>query len=673
MRKMFFLILGLLLLLPTSHAQDAPLEPVAQYLNWGGLLDGVWSPDGTQVAISSTHRAGVFGASDLTLDFELETAPYTQVGQLSWSPSGQYIAGGNSVIPLYNTSTASETYLWDASTGEVVHTLLLTNSLNSVRAWYWLANETSLMAHTTNEVLLWDLESGNVLNSLEVEEPIFDLSIEEDTFTLHFRSFTMSYSLETFEFLSEAEDTGDQPLFVSPDGTVSVFRDGRSAIEFRDNTTGQTLGRYENESGRLMLPNTAPQWTSDGETVIFVAGRRNSVIAVTIRGELVQRLTLTGFASVQSVALGPNDDSVLITEPTIVHMWNWRTGEFETPQRILSGGSLQGIDWHENVIATASQSDPFIQLWDANTGELQQSFTSARPYFTSVAFSPDGQFIAGGDSNYYEALGDENIPHPAVSVWDVSTGEEVLNLPIVPLEERDYRNEGAFVHRISWSPDGTKLLGIRMDNATGIISLRVWDASTGEELFATDEASDAATWSPDGQTLLYATWDLNNPEIELVATTIQAGSELAGVTTPPMVEEIARIDSESFVRHLAWRPDSNQVLIWLDDQFAIIDAVDNFGEQRFISEDVLVRPYTAPVWNGSRLSFASSRISATGQPLAEAQVWEFSEDGTTATQIQRFETGNPNPRGGLWGTAWQGNRIAGIDLSGAIHIWEVVD
>ena len=55
------------------------------------------------------------------------------------------------------------------------------------------------------------------------------------------------------------------------------------------------------------------------------------------------------------------------------------------------------------TLASGSDDDNKIRLWDVATGDLIDTFTVGNAQVKSVAFSPDGQMLAGGfkDSRPY--------------------------------------------------------------------------------------------------------------------------------------------------------------------------------------------------------------------------------------------------------------------------------
>jgi WD40 repeat protein len=93
-----------------------------------------------------------------------------------------------------------------------------------------------------------------------------------------------------------------------------------------------------------------------------------------------------------------------------------------------------------------------VRLWDAE-GRERWRFTNPKSGFSSVAISPDGTVVAGGDMNR------------TMFLWDAATGKELGR--VEKLENT--------VFGLRFSPDGKALAGVSGNTA------HVWDAATREE------------------------------------------------------------------------------------------------------------------------------------------------------------------------------------------------
>src|SRR5205823_10141125 len=78
----------------------------------------------------------------------------------------------------------------------------------------------------------------------------------------------------------------------------------------------------------------------------------------------------------------------------------------------------------------------------------------------------------------------------AVQVWDTTTAQEVF--PAL-------HGHKAAVHRVTFSPDGTRLASASFD-----LTVKIWDATTGQEILTLQGHTDrvqSVVFSPDGKWL----------------------------------------------------------------------------------------------------------------------------------------------------------------------------
>src|SRR5262249_38654679 len=133
-------------------------------------------------------------------------------------------------------------------------------------------------------------------------------------------------------------------------------------------------------------------------------------------------------------------------------------------------------------LATGSY-DGKLKLWDARTGkELRTLSVTGKCY--SVAFSPDGRFLAAGCGTY-------DPEEPAeFKVWDATTLQEV----------RTSVAHSGCVTPVAFGSDGGWLAWAGMEGL-----MRVWDLETGRAMgfrFPRDPMGyTAMAFSPDGRRL----------------------------------------------------------------------------------------------------------------------------------------------------------------------------
>jgi WD40 repeat protein/predicted chitinase len=121
-----------------------------------------------------------------------------------------------------------------------------------------------------------------------------------------------------------------------------------------------------------------------------------------------------------------------------------------------------------------------LAVHDARTGEELRRLEGStgiynRDRFRRVAFSPDGNYVAGAG------------PGAFANVWDVATGKQFVEL-------RGHIND---VTSVSFSPDGKYVLTVAGDDGAWL-----WDARSGKivlKLIGHDGPVNSAAFSPDGR------------------------------------------------------------------------------------------------------------------------------------------------------------------------------
>jgi len=157
-------------------------------------------------------------------------------------------------------------------------------------------------------------------------------------------------------------------------------------------------------------------------------------------------------------------------------LWDASSGELI---RLLKGHQ----DWVRSVAFSpdgrwlaSGSSDNTVKLWDASSGMLTRSLKGHQDWVRSVAFSPDGRWLASGSSDN-------------VKLWDASSGELVRSL----------EGHQHLVNSVAFSPDGRWLASGSDDN-----NVKLWDASSGElirSLEGHQDSVNSVTFSSDGRWL----------------------------------------------------------------------------------------------------------------------------------------------------------------------------
>jgi WD40 repeat protein/serine/threonine protein kinase len=136
-----------------------------------------------------------------------------------------------------------------------------------------------------------------------------------------------------------------------------------------------------------------------------------------------------------------------------------------------------------------STHGPAVYVWDVETGEEVLVFRGHDSVVKNVTFSPDGRLVASG-------AGDIARSEPGeVVVWEASTGRVMFHLS----------GHTDPIYGTAFSPDGKRLVSASQDH-----TVKVWDLGTGQEALTIRAHSDtvrAVAFSPDGWCLATACAD----------------------------------------------------------------------------------------------------------------------------------------------------------------------
>ncbi|HLY60356.1 MAG TPA: c-type cytochrome domain-containing protein [Terriglobia bacterium] len=219
-----------------------------------------------------------------------------------------------------------------------------------------------------------------------------------------------------------------------------------------------------------------------------------------------------------------------------------------------------------------------VRLVEPGTGKTLGTLAGHADYVRSIAFSPDGAYLA--------AAGGLPQREGEIKIWDLASRQPIMTL----------RGHKDCIYSVAWSRDGKLIASGSYDRM-----VKLWDASTGQELRNLQDHIDAVfavAFSPDGKHLASGSqdrtvkiWDIDSGQ--RLFTLSDALDGLTGIAYSPSGNELAaagydktiyiwhlKSDEGSLTQSLIADEDSILTLIWSPDSKTIITSSSD-GSIRF--------------------------------------------------------------------------------------------
>lgn len=443
----------------------------------------VFSPDGRLLALGT--GGGVACIWDVTTGQLMQSlAGHTgDVSAVAFSPDSRYLATGG---------TDHLVHLWEAGTGRQYLPLRGHQGRVSCLAFHPSGRYLASGDKQPGEIKVWDL-------------------------TRHQEYVTVSAPVRIMP--QRIEGLG----FASDGGRVYIPR-GSGWLQVSDAVSGMDLEyRPLNLSGVWRTPAALAAFRADGQQMAVVGREDQRIVEVMDLPSGNSRHHLTHAYEVLHVSFSHHGQRLATSAATFrgdgrreVKVWETETGQLVTtiqcPPFIGRGtfgvvaispdGNLLAHD--EYLFPEQESGNPKrvcrVQLRDLSTGEIRQTLECLPDMIRSLAFSPDGRFLALGHEDRGVRIYDceaavwlhpeplsasvtDTIRDLAFSpdsqrlagasriqahLWDVLTGQMILTLQGGPPRPSDK----GLNSRIAWSPDGRRLAASQWNS-----SVTIWDAA----------------------------------------------------------------------------------------------------------------------------------------------------------------------------------------------------
>ena len=353
------------------------------------------SPDASMYVISDEYDTiHLRDLTDGSIKVKLQ-GETTDIHRIAFSPDMRMLAGASDEV----------IHLWDLSTGEHQATL------KGHTEWIWSivfspSSTTLASASSDNTLRLWDVATGSHKTTLSKHtRGKYKLVFSPDGNTLI--NGDWDGEIQVWDVNSgEKKNTFRLPSIInmkfSPDGNT-IVTSGYSGVYQWDITTGtikNVFGGHVRWVGSLAFSPDGKTLVSGGGDELFLWNFESGERKMAISGHTT---------SVNGVAFSPDGNILATSSGTRIHLLDPSTGEYK---KMIFGGHW--LFYHFDLTFSpdgktlASLGSSLPHLWDvSNTTHIAHLYKLYTPKqentpntdYTSIAFSPDGQFLAAGNTD----------------------------------------------------------------------------------------------------------------------------------------------------------------------------------------------------------------------------------------------------------------------------------
>jgi WD40 repeat protein len=441
-----------------------------------------WSPDGTMLAayLDSSEDIVLWnGEDDIIL-------PMKELGDfdssvLAWSWDGDYLALSGqewnephiALIDVRNPSRVGR----------------LKTDAHVIDDLVWLKNQHGLLSLESRggQLILWDIQTETAVQSLYSTDSPLHLAWfpEGDALAAAYQNTVSIWDATSYEERLTFEVFPDEyridgmiyDLALSPGGDRFAVMHGKEferLITIWDAQTGQQQGNLS-QTGWAGLA-----WSPDGSRIVTrLSSYPDDPIAIldSLSREIVQEFEFTENEFSLTLDWSPNGETIAASGP------NARIFDLGNNQDLTlnaCGQDVRIVAWSPDGSQLASiSSDGTIYVCDSTTYHLlyqlrdETVYSEAQSgyggYATGLAWSPDGQFLAGSII-YASQPQNPPITENRVLLWDVASQHPIR---IISWQWEDWGYYYGTHRNLAFSPDGTLL-------AFGHHDGTIWLVDTGE-------------------------------------------------------------------------------------------------------------------------------------------------------------------------------------------------
>jgi eukaryotic-like serine/threonine-protein kinase len=561
----------------TGHEKSAAVWSVA------------YSPDGRRLASAGGDRT--IKVWDATTGQAIHTLVANQyVLAVAFHPDGARLASAGTDSKAGDRTIT----LWDVGTGQAIRTFPQGHAKAIDRLAYSPDGKALGSSSRDGTVKLWDSDAGSLIRTWNDHH---DGLASEIVFSPNGKTLLSAGGAEpTIRIWSVASgqaagtlNESAEILAISPNGKTLATGSHDGTIKLWELAAGSVVRTLRDH--RNVDPITNLAFSSDGKTL---ASSSYTSQAVTLWNATTGHLlrSLKGhIGPILDIAFSP-DGVHLASACNDLTVRIWDTTRDQEARSLPEKDDVGRVTFGPDGSYLASAcGDGTVKLWDLTSGQVVRTFRGHTAPVSCVAISRDGRLAASAGIDM------------TVRIWEVATGQEI----------KAFKGHSALIKDVAFSPDGKTVASGSHDQL-----VKIWDLAAGREIHTlkghTGQVKGVA-FGPDGKTLVSADfegfilfWDLDSG---LRVKTSKADQGLCTIAYSPDGRWLASAGygqsihvwdaatghevhtlagHASVIQHLAFSPDSRRLAS------ASHDRTVRIWDPAFGQEVLVLRGHTGPVW-----------------------------------------------------------------------------